>query len=171
MNPMREIRIEKITVNIGIGEAGEKLEKAMKLLKNITGQKAIQTKSKKRIPTWSLRPGLPIACKVTLRKKLAEETLIRLLKAVENNLKPNCFDKFGNFSFGVPEYIDIPGVEYDVEIGIIGLEVAVTLERQGYRIKKRKINKKKIPSKHLISKKEAMEFVKEKFNVKLVEEE
>ena len=171
MNQMRNIRIEKVTINIGVGEAGAKLEKAMKLLKTITGQTPIQTKSKKRIPTWSLRPGLPIACKVTLRKKLAEETLARLLKAVENNLKPNCFGESGNFSFGIREYIDIPEVEYDVDVGIIGLEVAVTLERPGYRIKRRKTNKKNIPSRHLISKEEAKEFVKSKFNVNFVEEE
>lgn len=168
---MRDIRIEKLTINIGVGEPGEKLDKAMKLLKSITGQKPIQTKSKKRIPTWNLRPGLPIACRVTLRKKLAEETLTRLLKAVENKLNPKCFDNLGNFSFGVREYIDIPGIEYDPEIGIIGLEAAVTLERPGYRIKRRKLRSKKIPNRHLINKEEAIEFVISKFNVELVGDE
>ena len=71
------------------------------------------------------------------------------------------------FSFGVPEYIDIPGTKYDANIGIIGLEVAVTLERKGYRIKRRRIQTKKIPKAHSISKEEAIEFVKSKFNIKI----
>lgn len=171
MSEMREIRIEKITLNIGVGESGEKLEKAVKLLKEITGKKPVQTVSQKRIPTWSVRPGLAIGTKVTLRGKDAEEVLKRLLIAVDNTIKPTSFDKEGNFSFGVPEYIDIPDVEYLVEVGIIGLEVAVTLERPGFRIKKRRFQKKKIPTKHKITKEEVMEYLKNKFEVKIGEVE
>ncbi len=171
MNKMREIRIEKITLNIGVGEAGEKLEKAMLLLKTITNKKPTQNISNKRIPTWSVRPGLAIGTKVTLRGKEAEEVLKRMLVAVDNIIKPTSFDEEGNFAFGVPEYIDIPGVEYIVEVGIIGLDVAVTLTRPGFRIKNRKYQTKKIPKRHRIPKEEAMEFLKNKFNVKIGEKE
>jgi large subunit ribosomal protein L5 len=169
MNKMREIRIEKVTLNMGAGEAGAKLEKYVNLLNKITGKKPVQMVSQKRIPSWSVRPGLAIGTKVTVRGKEAEELLKRLLAAVENTIKPSSFDKEGNFAFGIPEYIDIPGMEYIVEIGIVGLEVAVTLERPGFRIKRRKFNKKKIPIKHKITDKEAQEYLQNKFNIKIGE--
>ena len=167
-NKMREIKIEKITLNIGVGGPGDKLDKAMKLLQKITGNKPIQTKTTKRIPTWGIRPNLPIACKVTIRGKKAEELLIKLLDAVNKNINVRKFDKNGNFSFGINEYINIQGIEYEIDIGIIGLEAAVTLTRPGYRIKRRLI-KNKISKKHQITKEEGINFVKSYFNVKTEE--
>lgn len=156
---------------MGLGEAGEKVKKATKLLSTISGSKPICTKSNKRIPTWGVRPGLELGVKVTLRKKKAVELLKRLFAAIENNLNPKSFDKEGNFSFGIPEYIDIPDVKYDVAIGIVGLEVAVTLERPGYRIKKRKFKRSKIGKKHIITKNEAIEYIKNQFNIEIGGEE
>ncbi len=167
---MREIQIEKITINIGVGETGDKLERAVKLLNTISGLKSVKTKTMKRIPTWGVRPNLQIGCKVTIRGKKAEELLKRLLEAVKNELPASKFDEEGNFAFGIPEYIEIPDTEYDVDIGIIGLEVAVTLKRPGFRIKKRRIKKTKIPKKHRIIKEESISFIKKKFNIKIEEE-
>ena len=171
MNPSRNIKIGKVTLNIGAGKDQAKLEKGVKLLKAITGVNPVKTVTKKRIPGWGLRPGLPIGCKVTLRKEIASETLKRLLNARENLLDENQFDDNGNIAFGIEEYIDIPGVKYDPEIGIIGLEVCLTLERNGFRIKRRRIGKKKIPEHHKIKKKESIDFMKKQFNVKLEGEE
>lgn len=168
---MREIRIEKVTLNIGVGSPGDKLDKAMKLLKNITDAKPVATTSNKRIPTWGVRPNLQIACKVTVRGEKAEQLLINLLQAVDGKVLKRKFDKFGNFSFGIPEYIDIPSVKYDPSIGVIGLEVAVTLMRPGFRIKRRAIAKKKITSEHAINKDEAINFMKSKFNISVGDEE
>jgi len=170
-NPMKEIKIEKLTLNIGIGKPGDELERSAALLKRIANQKAVLTKTMKRIPTWSLRPNLPIATKVTLRKKHAEELLKRLLNAVHHRIPESKFDKNGNFSFGIPEYIDIEGVEYDPKIGIIGLEAAVTLERAGFRVKKRRIKRSKIRLSHKITKQEAIAFMKSKFNILTAGEE
>lgn len=167
MNKMKEIRIEKITLNVGIGEAGNKLDKAVLMLKKLTGTKPILTSSQKRIPTWGVRPGLTIGAKVTLRGKKAEEMLKRLLDSKENTLLEKNFDEEGNLSFGIPEYIEIPEIEYIVEVGIIGLEVSVTLEKPGFRIKRRKYQQKRIPKKHRITKKEAIDFIKQKYNMKL----
>ena len=171
MNPMQQVKLEKVTLNIGTGGPGEQLDKAMKLLNKITNSKPVPTKTKKRIPTWGVRPGLQIGCKVTVRGKKAEELLKRLLAARSNRLPQNSLDNSANLSFGIPEYIDIPGAEYEASIGIIGLEVAVTLKKPGYRIKKRQLKRKKIPNKHKITKKEAIKFIEEKFNAKFGEEE
>ena len=171
MNPMRQLRIEKLTLNIGAGKDQQKLEKGVILIKSITGIDPVKTITQKRIPTWGLRPGLPIGCKLTLRKKPALELLKRLLQAKENKLKPKQFDRGGNISFGIPEYIDIPGVNYDPKIGILGLEVCVTLERPGYRIKRRRMKQKKIPPKHMVTKEEAMEFMEKTFKVNFGDEE
>ena len=171
MNKMKEIRIEKLTLNMGMGEAGDKLKKAVKLLSTVSNKKPVLTKSEKRIPTWSVRPGLTIGTKVALRGKEAEELLKRLLVAKDNLLSEKNFDEQGNFAFGVPEYIEIPGIEYIPEVGIIGLEVAITLERAGFRIKRRKYQTQKIPTKHRITKKEAINFAKEKYDIQLKEEE
>lgn len=168
---MKEIKIGKVTLNVGAGKDQNKLEKGILLLKNITGIDPIKTFTSKRIPTWGLRPGLPIGCKLTLRKKKAEEILLRLLDAKDNTLSPQQFDKEGNIAFGIHEYIDIPGIEYEPKIGVMGLEVCITLERPGYRIKKRRIMKRKVPKKHKINREEVIEFMKKKFNVKIGEAE
>ncbi len=169
---MKTICIDKVTLNIGVGGPGDKLEKAIKLLQVISGQKPVKTTSIKRIPTWGVRPGLALATKVTVRGKKAEELLKRLLQATgENTLPERKFDDFGNFSFGIPEYIDIPGVAYDVTIGIIGLEVAVTLKRAGYRVKIRKTHTHALPKRHKITKTEAQQYVRTTYGTKVGEEE
>jgi len=170
-NPMRKIIIEKITLNIGVGKDKAMMEKALKLLKKITNAKPIKTKTSKRIPTWDLRPGLEIGCKVTVRGKRAEELLKRLLFAKDNKLSEDNFDENGNFAFGIHEYIDIEGIKYDHDIGMMGLSVSVSLGRRGFRVKRRKVKKTKIGKKHRITKQEAIEFIKQKFNVKVGEDD
>jgi len=164
---MKEIRVEKITLNIGTGKDQTRLEKGMRLLKNITGINPVKTVTNKRIQEWGIRPGLPIGCKITLRKKKAEQLLKRMIEAKGKKLSKNQFDNYGNLAFGINEYIDIPEVKYDPEIGIMGLEICITLERPGYRVKKRKIMKKRLPLKHQIRREEAIEFIKKKFDVKV----
>ena len=162
---MKQIRIEKITLNVGVGKDQNKLEKALKLIMHITGTSPVKTFAKKRIPTWGLRPGLPIGCKLTLRGKRAVELLPRLLESKEKKLLPTQFDEHGNVAFGIPEYIDIAGVKYEPDIGILGLEVCVTLARPGFRIKRRKVKSTKIPRSHCITRQEAIEYMKSNFAV------
>jgi len=168
---MRTIRIEKLTLNIGAGKDQAVLDKGMALLKNITGLSPVKTITQKRIAGWGIRPGLPIGCKITLRRKKAEELIKRLLAAKNNLLSETNFDNEGNVSFGIHEYIDIPGVKYDHKLGIMGLQASLTLQRPGFRIKKRKIMKKKIPRKHRISREEAIEFMKKNFAIRIEEED
>ncbi len=164
------IKLGKVTINIGVGTAGEPLEKAEKLLSKLSGQKPVRTTSKKRIPAWSIRKKQPIGVKVTLRGKKAKEFVDKVIEAKDRKLKPSQFDSSGNFAFGIPEYIDIPGVKYDPEIGIYGFDVCVTLEKNGYRISKRKRQKKKVPRGHKLTKEEAISWVEKNLNVKVTED-
>lgn len=171
MNLMKQIRIEKLTLNIGAGKDTNKLEKGFKLLESITNAKPVKTITQKRIQGWGLRPGLPIGCKVTLRKEKAKALLARLLYAKDHKLKQSQVDVNGNIAFGIHEYIDIQDLKYIPEIGVMGLEVCVTLERPGFRVNKRKNARSKIAKKHKITREEAIEFIKKEFNAKFEEEE
>src|SRR3989344_5289498 len=114
LNPMKEIKVSKITLNIGAGKNEDLLKKGLKLLQK---------------------------------------------------LSPKNFDMEGNFAFGIPEYIEIEGLEYDPELKIIGLEVAVTLERRGFRIKHRKIKAKEVGKAHRLNKEESIAFMQKKLGV------
>jgi large subunit ribosomal protein L5 len=171
MNAMQMPRIEKLTLNIGAGKDQAKLEKGVQLLKHITGIDPIKTVTSKRIPNWGLRPGLPIGCKLTLRKQFAKELIKRFLEAKKKTLLLSQFDNFGNISFGIEEYIDIPGVAYKPEIGVLGLQVCITLEKPGHRIKRRTFLKKQIGKNHIVTKQNAIDFMKKEFGINVIEKE
>ena len=170
MNKMREIRLEKLTLNMGAGESGPKVEKSKAIMEKITGAKVVVTRTEGRT-TFGMAQKREIGVKATMRGKPAMELLKRLLEAVENKLKPSVFDSSGNFSFGIHEYIHIPGIKYDPDVGILGLDVAVTLERLGYRVKRKRIKPGKIGNTHRITPADAMEWVKKEFSVEVKEEE
>ncbi len=170
MNPMRTIRIEKLTLNIGAGKEQAVMQKGEKLIEQLTGSKPVKTTTQKRIPGWGLRPGLPIGLKLTLRGKRAEELIPRLLSAKGFQLKTSNVDEAGSVSFGIPEYIDIEGAKYDPGIGILGLQACITLTRPGYRTKRRRIRAAKPGKRHLITQEEAKAFLMERFKVRFEEE-
>ncbi len=157
-HPMKRISVEKVTLNIGAGKNEELLKKGLKLLEKIAGQKPVKTMTRKRIPGWGLRPGLAIGCKVTVRNN-ALALLKKLLAAKHNMLSKSSFDRQGNLSFGIPEYIDIAGMEYDPELKLMGLEAAVTLQRPGYALKNRKIRQGMIGRKHRITQADAVGYM------------
>lgn len=169
MNKLREIRIEKLTLNIGAGRDEKVLKKALKLLKNITGIDPVQTMTKKRLAAWGLRPGLPIGAKITLRGEQVYPLVDRLLAAKDKKIEASWFDAHGNVSFGIHEYVDIPGVKYDTEIGILGLQVSLTLSRPGFRVKQRKIKKSSIGKNQRITKQEAITYLSQRFAVSMEE--
>lgn len=167
MNAMRELRIAKVTVNMGVGEGGERLAKAEALLEQLTGQRPVKTYAKATNQTFGIRKGSPIACRVTLRGAKAEEFLKKALEAVEHRIPEKSIDGCGNLSFGIKEHIDIPGVRYDPSVGIFGMDVCITMERPGYRIKKRRIEKRKISKKHVVTPEESINFLEERYGVKV----
>ena len=166
-NPMLKPRIEKVVINSSVGRSGEPLEKAMKILEELTGQKPCVRRAKKTIRDFGIRRKEPIACVVTLRGEKAKMFLSRALQAVDNRISKSSFDEYGNFSFGIREHIDIPGTKYSPELGIIGMDVTVVMERPGYRVKRRRRAKSKVGSEHLLSPDEVISYIKEEFNVEV----
>ena len=172
MNPMQEIRIEKLTLNIGAGRDEKTLQRATKLLKHITGIEPVQTVTTKRLAAWGLRPGLPIGAKITLRDTKQVVPLVkRLFAAKENRIKQSWFDNNGNISFGIHEYVDIPDVRYETDIGMLGLQVCITLTRPGFRVKRRKLRKSRLGKNQVITREDAMSFAREQFGLKLEDEQ
>ncbi len=166
-NPMLKPRIEKVTVNISVGKSGVPLENAVEILETLTGQKPCRRKAKKTIRDFGIRKGEPIACIVTLRGDKAKSFLEKTFKVIDNKLSESCFDNYGNFSFGIKEHIEIPGTKYVPELGIYGMDISVTVSRPGYRVKQRHRAKSKIGPKHLLTRDEAMSFIKENFGVEI----
>ena len=162
-------KIEKITVNIGVGEAGERLEKAQSVLKDITGHKPVQTLSKITSKDWSLRKRMPIGCKVTLRKKDSEKFLTEALQTRENKIAEYAFDNEGNISFGIPDHTLFKSQKYNPNIGIFGMDVSITMEKTGYRIKRRRLYRRKIPNKHKVKREDTIKFFNEKYKVEVIE--
>lgn len=167
-NVMKNIRIGKVVINMGVGKSGEPIERAKMAIEEIAGQKPSERKSKDTIRDFGTHKGEPIGVMVTLRKEKAMEILKKLLAAKNNQVKGSSFDNFGNISFGIREHIDIPGIKYKPEIGIVGMDVAIALERPGYRVSRRSRIPAKIGKGHRISKDDAIAFFKEKLSVEVV---
>jgi len=168
-NPMTRPKIAKVTVNVSLGQGGERLAKIAQVLAEITGQEPSYRKAKKTIRDFGIRRGESIAVAVTLKGKKADEFLRKALEAVGNKIKYSSFDDFGNVSFGIKEHISIPGVKYDPEIGVFGMDVSITIERPGYRVMRRRIKRaRRIPRRHRVRREEAAALLVSLYNVKLI---
>lgn len=167
-NTMKTIRLEKVVLNMGVGKSGDAIEVAKKALDSITNKKSCARDAKATQRDWGVRKGEPIGVAVTIRDDDAKQLLKRLLAAVGNKLKGRSFDNFGNVSFGIKEHIDIPGIKYDPQIGILGLEAAITLTRPGFSIRVRSRHKASVGAKHRISREEAQQFLTREFGVEIV---
>ena len=165
-NPMREVEIEKIVLNCGGIE--DKFEKSVKLLEMITNRKVYKVKSTRRIPAFGISPGKLSGCKVTIRDKEQIKNLLqRFFATFENQIAGKKITE-NKVSFGIPEYIEIPGLDYDRDIGILGFEVTVVFKRKGKRIKMKKIKRSKIPRKQYVSKEEIIEFLNKNFDMEII---
>jgi large subunit ribosomal protein L5 len=168
-NPMLKPFIDKVVINIGVGKAGEELQKAFKVLQSLTDRKPVIITAKKSIKEWDVRKRQSIATKVTLRGDEAVAFLKRAIVPFDNRILMSAFDTKGNFSFGIDEHIKIPGVKYDPDLGIFGFNVAVKIVRCGFRIKTRKKERRKIGPSHYLSKKEAIYYISKVFGAEVVE--
>ncbi len=160
-------RIEKVVVNISVGKSGEPLEKATKVLKELTEQNPCKRKARQTIRDFGIRKGEPIACTVTLRKERAVSFLKKVLPVIDHKLSESCFDEYGNFSFGIKEHIEIAGVRYEPGVGIFGMDVSVSMGRPGFRVKRRRRERNSIGRRHLLRPEEAALFIKDLFGVEI----
>jgi large subunit ribosomal protein L5 len=160
-NVMREIKIEKVILSCG--GVGDALAKSIKLLKKLSKRSPAVKMTNKRIPGFGIRPKLEVGCMVTLRGNEALKLLERLLASEDNQLRKKQIQE-NHFSFGIKEYIEIPGEEYDREIGMSGLTVTVVFVRRGgKRVIRKKIKQGKLPKRQNVKKEEIISFMKSKF--------
>lgn len=131
-SPMQVPRLSKITLNMGVGDAArdrQALDRAMEELASITGQKPVVTKARKSVAGFKIREGMPVGCKVTLRRERMYEFLDRFIQIALprvrdfRGLNPNSFDGRGNYATGVTEQIIFPEVDYERVDRIRGMDI------------------------------------------------
>ena len=165
---VESIRVEKVVVHISVGSDWERLQKAVKLLEFLTGQKPIIRRAKKTIKAFGISRKQPISTLVTLRGEKAVSFLKKALDAVDMKLKSESFDERGNISFGIKEHLMIPGVKYDPNIGVFGMDINIHLVKPGYRVKLRRYRRSKLGRRNIVTKEEAIQFFKNRFNVEVI---
>ncbi|MDA8055140.1 MAG: 50S ribosomal protein L5 [Thermoplasmatales archaeon] len=170
MTDMRDVVIDKVTINIGVGESGEKLEKAKSVLKLLTTGKPVMTKAKRTSREFGVRQDQPIGVKVTLKGEEMDRFLKAALWVKNNKCLSYSFSEQGSYSFGIADYTDFKGMKYNPEIGIFGMDVVVTFKRRGgYRVARRWIAPRPVPQKIRVKREEMMKFMRENYSVEILE--
>ncbi|MDH5403582.1 MAG: 50S ribosomal protein L5 [Candidatus Heimdallarchaeota archaeon] len=168
VQPMLRPKIGAVKINCALGVSGDPITRAKAIIKDLTGQLPTETIAKQTWRSFGIRKGQPVGVTVTIRGQPAYELLMRLFHAKDYKLKVKSIDRAGNFGFGINEHIDIPGMAYDPNLGIIGFDVLVQLERAGYRVKRRRNQRRKVGGHHQLTKIETQVFLKDNYGIELI---
>ncbi|MGI0141224.1 MAG: 50S ribosomal protein L5 [Candidatus Micrarchaeales archaeon] len=169
-NPMQEVRLEKVVINIGIGSNDQLLPNAKMLIQKLTGRNSVPTVAKKRDPSLNIRRGQVIGSMVTLRKAAAEDLLKRALDANNNTIREKSIND-NSLSFGIKEYIDFSGVKYDPKIGMLGMNINANFARRGRRVEQRRRIRSMAAQEHRkVTKAEIIEYITKHFGANVTNE-
>merc|ERR1711981_266066 len=165
-NVMRKVQCDKLIINIAVGESGDRLTKAVRVLQQLSDQTPVENYARYTVRTFGIRRNEKIATHVTVRGDKAMDLIERGLKITDYEISSKHFSETGNLGFGVNEHIDL-GLKYDPQTGIYGMDFFIVLCRPGFRVSRKKRCRGKVGLPHKITKEESIEWVRTKFQAEI----